>query len=75
MRWLPKSYARISWRIYSKPVINNEASPNDENVFVPLKDVAGRQRCYLDRMSKRTEVRLFPSDCIVDIEQRTVPHR
>jgi hypothetical protein len=72
MRWLPKSYARISWWIYAEPIINNAATPNDENVFVPVKDIAGRQRLYLDRLNKRTEVRLFPRDCIVDTEQRTV---
>ena len=53
-------------------VINNAAAPNDENVFVPVKDIAGRQRFYSDRLNKRTEVRLFPRDCIVDTEQRTV---
>ncbi len=71
-RWLPKAYARISWWIYAKPVINHADAPNDENVFVPLKDSAGRQRFYLDRTEKRNEVRLFPRDCIIDTQQRIV---
>jgi nucleotide-diphospho-sugar transferase len=72
LRWLPKSYARISWWIYAEPVINNVHTPNDENIFVPIKDSVARQRFYFDRMTKRTEVRLFPRDCIIDTQERTI---
>ena len=71
-RWLPKAYARIGWWIYAKPVINHAGPPNAENVFVTLKDPAGRKRVYLDRTVKRTEVRLFPRDCIIDTQRRIV---
>jgi hypothetical protein len=72
IRWLPKAYARISWWIYAKPVINNAYGTDDQNIFIPVKDSAGRQRFYLDRVQKRNEVRLFPRDCIIDTEQRVI---
>jgi hypothetical protein len=72
VRWLPKAYARYSWWIYAKPVINHPDFPNDNNNFIPIADPAGRKRFYPARAKKRNEVRLFPTDCIIDTRDRLV---
>jgi hypothetical protein len=72
IRWLPKAYARYSWWIYAKPVINHPDFPNEENDFVSINDPAGRQRFYPARTEQRTAVRLFPRDCIIDTEDGMV---
>jgi hypothetical protein len=72
VRWLPKAYARYSWWIYAKPVINHPDAPNEENDFIPIDDPAGRLRFYPALTEKRDVVRLFPRDCIIDTEQRMV---
>jgi len=71
-RWLTKAYARYSWWIYAKPVINHPDWPNHENNWDSIKDPAGRKRFYPERAEKRDEVRLFPRDCIIDTQQRLV---
>ena len=71
-RWLPKAYARYSWWIYAKPVINHPDAPNMENNFIQIADPAGRLRFYPDRTEKRNQVRLFPRDCIIDTQKRLV---
>jgi hypothetical protein len=69
VRWLPKSYARISWWIYVKPVINHPELPGQGSRFSKIKDPRGRSQFYRS-LTKRTEVQyLFPRDCIIDTEQ------
>jgi hypothetical protein len=69
VRWLPKSYARISWWIYEEPVINHPGLPVDFAGFAPIKDPRGRKRFYRSLMQRRKPVALFPQDCIIDTEQ------
>jgi hypothetical protein len=70
--WLPKAYARHSWWIYAKPVINHPDAPKEENNFIPIEDPAGRLRFYPARTEKRDFVRLFPRNCIIDTAHRMV---
>jgi len=72
-RWLPKAYARYPWWIYVKPVISHPESPAEETFnFIPIKDPAGRLRFYPEKTEKRNVVRLFPRDCVIDIEEQVV---
>jgi chitin disaccharide deacetylase len=71
VRWLPKPYARISWWIYAKPVINNPHLPGGGNDFREIADSKGRKRFYPSRMKLKTAT-LFPRDCIIDTEQHMV---
>ena len=73
VQWLPKAYARISWWIYVKPVINHadrpgaDPRPNSHSI----EDSRGRKRYYPERM-KRTDAHLFPIGCIIDTAQKMV---
>lgn len=71
-RWLPKAYARYPWWIYAKPVINHPDFPDEQVNFTSIKDTAGRLPFYPDKAEKRSVVRLFPRDCIIDIEEQQV---
>lgn len=73
VRWLPKSYARISYWIHTKPIINHPDPylPGKTN-FINIKDPAGRKIIYRSRMERKLPVLLFPRDCIIDTEQHMV---
>lgn len=76
MRWFPKAYARYPWWIYAKPIINHPDTPDDEKTsFVPINDAGGRLQFYPDRAEKRSVVRLFPRDCIIDTEEQLLLRR
>ena len=70
---LPKSYARISWWIDVKPVINHADRPGrDPRANTDLiEDARGRKRHY-PALMKRTNALLFPRDCIIDTAQKMV---
>jgi hypothetical protein len=68
-RWLPKSYARISWWIYVKPVINHPELPGGGTSFVKIKDRRGRKQFYRSLIKRSDVEHLFPRDCIIDTEQ------
>ena len=73
VQWLPKAYARISWWIYVKPVINHADRPSGdprENTDL-VEDSKGRKRCYPALMT-RTRKHLFPSGSIIDVAQNMV---
>jgi hypothetical protein len=70
--WLPKPYARVSWWIYAKPIINHQDCPQPSSNFKEITDLRGRKRHYRSLMEKRKVVRLFPRDCIIDTEQHKV---
>jgi hypothetical protein len=70
VRWLPKTYARISWWIYAKPIINHKDLPTKSSRFVKINDPGGRKPFYLSLMEPKNPVLLFPRDCIIDTEQR-----
>ena len=71
VRWLPKSYARISWWIYEKPIINHAARPTSggglKSSFIKIKDPRGRQEFYRSLVQPRQAS--FPQDCVIDTEQ------
>jgi hypothetical protein len=74
VQWLPKAYARISWWIYVKPVINHRGHPQRDSKFLSIMDMdpSGRRGWYPDRTELRTVACLFPRDCIIDTERRVV---
>ena len=69
VQWLPKSYARISWWIYAKPIINHADLPGRSTSFTKINDPRGRKQFYQSQMEHREPVRLLPRDCIIDTEQ------
>jgi hypothetical protein len=70
--WLPKAYARYPWWIYVKPVVDHPERTSLGTGFKPIPEVNGQKRYYLERAEVRREVRLFPRDCIIDVEERMV---
>jgi hypothetical protein len=74
VQWLPKSYARISWWIYAKPIINHADRPSSggglKSSFIRIKDPRGRKEFYRTRMERRNAV--FTRDSIIDTEQHMV---
>jgi len=70
VRWLPSSYARISWWIYKKPIINHEDLPTKSTSFTKIKDPRGRSQFYTSLMVQRKPAELYPQDCIIDAEQK-----
>jgi hypothetical protein len=73
-RWLPKAYARISWWIYAKPVINHAGRPQPDANFKDLSkfDTGGRKFWYPERTEFKTVTGPFPRDCIIDVERRVI---
>jgi len=69
VRWLPKSYARVSWWICEEPVINHEDLPTKSTTFVKINDPRGRKMFYASLTEQRQPVALFPEGCIIDTEQ------
>jgi hypothetical protein len=72
VHWLPKSYARISWWIYAKPVINHAGRPSARTAEAhKIEDSRGRKRYYPSLMQRRN-THVFPRDCIIDTETNMV---
>jgi hypothetical protein len=69
VRWLPKSYARIAWWIYEKPIINHADLPSKSTSFRKIDDPRGRKQFYLSLMAQRKPNQLYAQDCIIDTEQ------
>jgi hypothetical protein len=74
-RWLPKSYARISWWIYVRPVINHADRPSPSPNTVAIKDPKGRKEFYRSKMERAKPELLFPRDCILDTKRREICKR
>lgn len=75
VRWLPKSYARIPYWIYCKPVINHPdpyIPGQSSGSFSAIKDPKGRRAVYKSAMERRKPTLLFPRDCIIDTEKHMV---
>ena len=68
-RWLPKSYARISWWIYVKPIINHADTPLPSPNTVAIRDRGGRKEFYRSKMKRAKTELLFPRDCILDTQR------
>jgi hypothetical protein len=70
VRWLPKSYARISYWIHTKPVIDHpDPYVPGKTCFTAIRDPRGRKVIYRSRMVRRVPALLFPRDCIIDTEK------
>ena len=71
VRWLPKAYARISWWIYEKPVINHGDLPQLVSRFKNFNnvDTGERKVWYPSAAELRTVSGPFPRDCIIDAER------
>src|SRR4030095_8169178 len=76
VRWLPKAYARMSWWIYEKPVINHGELPEivSELKFRNFDDIDTGERkiWYPSAAELNTVTGPFPRDCIIDAERRVV---
>lgn len=72
VHWLPKAYARISWWIYEKPVINHQGQPQADSRFKDFNDIdTGERRVWYPLAAElKGATGLFPRDCIIDIERR-----
>jgi hypothetical protein len=74
VQWLSKAYARISWWIYVKPVINHEGKPQRGASFVKFEafDTGECKIWYPAAAELKRVERLFPTDCIIDTERRVL---
>jgi hypothetical protein len=70
--WFDKSYARYAWWIYQRPVIDHPEFPNSGQGFKPLDDVNGRPRIRSRSLQHRTVDYVFPKDCLIDTQTRTL---
>lgn len=68
-RWLPKSYARIAWWIYVKPVINHPDLPRRSESNIPINDPK-KKIIYASKLKRPTPSRIFPPGFIIDTERR-----
>jgi hypothetical protein len=71
-RWLPQPYARISWWICTKPVINHSDLPTKSSRFVKIRDPRGRKQFYHSQMEQRKPAANFSPDCIIDTERHVL---
>jgi len=66
--WLEKSYARIAWWIYERPVINHPDIPIAGKAFQKIQDRPGNKIFYQERAELRSVKYYFPKDCLIDTE-------
>jgi hypothetical protein len=70
--WLPKSYARIGWWIYERPVIDHPEIPAPASGFVQLDELNGKRRIYTQALRPHEVAYVFPKDCLIDTQTRTL---
>ncbi len=70
--WLDKSYARIAWWIYTKPVINHPEFPIKSGPAVNLDKIGEKSRFYLADVEKRSPPQVFPRDCLIDSTEKVL---
>jgi hypothetical protein len=70
--WLDKSYARYAWWIYQRPVIDHPEFPYSGQGFKPLDEANGRPRFRPGSLQRRTVDYVFPKDCLIDAQTRTL---
>ncbi len=70
--WLDKSHARYAWWIYVRPVINHPELPHPGDGFAPLDEIDGRPRIHLPQLWEPGVDYVFPRDCLIDTETRTL---
>ncbi len=64
--WFDKSYARYSWWIYVKPVINHPEIPCAGALTVPIDQYADKQRVYWTATQPHPVQPVIPRDCLID---------
>jgi hypothetical protein len=72
VHWLPQSYTRISWWIFTKPIINHSDCPGPYTHFKEIKDPKGRKGVYSSLMEQRNSGLFVPRDCIIDTDKNMV---
>jgi len=72
VRWLPRSYARISWWLFTKPIINHQGLPTKSSSFKKIHDPLGRKLFYSSLTKRRKPGSLFPEDYIIDTKERVM---
>ncbi|HMK86871.1 MAG TPA: hypothetical protein VK437_13010 [Steroidobacteraceae bacterium] len=70
VHWLEKRYARYAWWIYERPVIDHPQQPYSGEGFVPIEEMDGRRRVYVESLERRQVPYVFPKDCLIDTETR-----
>lgn len=73
--WLPKGYARYAWWIYEQPFIDHPEIPAPATGFVPLDELDGRRRIYTQYLKQPEVAHVFPKDCLIDTQTRTLLRR
>jgi hypothetical protein len=73
--WLDKSYARYAWWIYQRPVIDHPEFPFSGQGFEPLEELDGRPRIHKNSLQQRSVDYVFPKDCLIDTQSRTLLRR
>ena len=66
--WLEKSYVRIAWWIYERPVIDHPDFPSAENKFVKRPAKFEKHKWWMDKTELKNIEYVFPSDCVLDTE-------
>ena len=72
VRWLPGSYARVSWWIFTKPIINHPGLPSRSTSFREIVDLRGRKRIYPSLLRARESVSGFHEGSIIDTERHMI---
>jgi len=68
--WFDKSYARVAWWIYTRPVINHPDYPNSGDQFISIEQLGGKSRIYDAEVKNRTVPQVFPRDCLIDSQEK-----
>lgn len=68
--WLEKSYIRIAWWIYTKPVINHPDIPASSHQSGLIDQVGARKRVYFEAARQQAVPRILPRDCLIDVENK-----
>ena len=69
VKWFDKSYCRISWWIFSKPIINHPDKLTDRKI--DFYEVTGKKRFNFENTDERTD-RKIGKDLIIDIQDKLI---
>jgi hypothetical protein len=70
--WLEKGYVRYGWWIYVRPVIDHPEIPSSGTGFVPIDELEGKRRIYVNLLQQRTVEYVFPKHCLIDTQTGTL---
>jgi len=69
VKWFDKSYCRISWWIFSKPIINHPDKLTDRKI--DFYEVTGKKRFNVENTDEITD-RKIGKDLIIDIQDKLI---